>query len=112
MVYKGDRKHLIFKQSANGLFYHDLDNREFCMVETVDENKKYFSERAYKRAVEARKLYQIIGISSINDFKAIAQGNLIKNCPITIDDIKVAEKILERIFLLSKGRQPGPQKRQ
>ena len=82
------------------------------MVETVDENKKYFSERAYRRAVEARKLYQIIGIPSIKDFKAIVQGNLIKNCPITIEDINVAEKIFGKDISSIKGKQPGTHQRQ
>ena len=69
------------------------------MVQTVKENKKYFSERAYKRAVEARRLYQIIGTQSLKDYKAIVQSNLIKNCPVTLDNIKAAERILERTSL-------------
>ena len=48
VVHKEDGKHLIFKQSANGLFYHDLDNREFCIVETVDENKNTFQRELTK----------------------------------------------------------------
>ena len=62
--------------------------------------------------MEARKLYQIIRTPSIKDYKAIIQGNLIKNCPVTIDDIKVAERILERIFLLSKERLQGAHQKQ
>ena len=49
------------------------------MVQTVEENKKHFSERAYKRAMEARRLYQIIGTPSLKDYKTIIQSNLIKN---------------------------------
>ena len=67
VVHKDNGQHLIFKQSASGLFYHDLDNQEFCMVQTVEENKKHFSERAYKRALEARRLYQIIGTPSLKE---------------------------------------------
>ena len=54
--------------------------------------------------MEARKLYQIIGTPSIKDFKAIVQGNLIKNCPITIDDINLAEKIFGKDIPAIKGK--------
>ena len=39
---------------------------------------------------------QIIGTPSIKDYKAIIQENLTKNCPITIEDINVAERIFRK----------------
>ena len=41
------------------------------MIETVAKNRKYFSDRAYKKALDARKFYHIIGIPSVKNFKAI-----------------------------------------
>ena len=78
VVHKPDGRDLIFKQSSNGLFYHDLSKREVCLMETVAENREYFSDRAYKRALEARKLYHIVGTPSVNNFKAIIKGIQLK----------------------------------
>jgi len=44
-------------------------------VETVDKNKMFYTE------------------PSLSDFKAILQMNSIKNNPITIEDVNIAEKI-------------------
>ena len=73
-------------------------------METVAENREYFSDRAYKKALEARKLYHIVGSPSVNNFKAIIKGNLIKNCPVTVKDIKVAEKIFGKDISSIKGK--------
>ena len=54
--------------------------------------------------MEARRLYQIIGTLSLKDYKAIVQGNLIKNCLVTLDDIKVAERIFGKDISSIKGK--------
>ena len=54
--------------------------------------------------MEARRLYQIIGTPSLKDYKAIVQGNLIKNCLVTLDDIKVAKRIFGKDISSIKGK--------
>ena len=63
------------------------------MLNTVEENKTFYTERQFERAKRARDLFHALGTPSINDFKAIFRMNTINNNPVTTDDIKVAEKI-------------------
>ena len=69
---------MIFKKSKNGLYYFDLNKKELNMLQTVEENKNNYSERAYQRAIQARKLYHLIGTPSLKDYKTIIQSNIIK----------------------------------
>ena len=63
------------------------------LVTTVEENKARFSERQVQRATKAYELYAKIGCPSVNEFKALVRNHLINNCPVTIEDILIAEKI-------------------
>ena len=65
----------------------------FNFIQTVKENAQMFAKQQYERAREARRLYNIIGNPSINDYKSIIKMNTIRNCPITMEDIDIAEKI-------------------
>ena len=56
------------------------------------ENASLYTKRQFERAKEARKFYNIIRNPSLNDFKAIIKMNGIKNCPVTLGDIDIAEK--------------------
>ena len=46
-----------------------------------------------ERAKAARKLYHIVGSPTVEAFKAMQKGNVIKNCPVTAADVDIAEKI-------------------
>ena len=63
------------------------------IVTTVKENKVPFTTRQIADAASARKLYHILGCSSVENFKYILKANMIKNCPVTSTDVDVAEKI-------------------
>ena len=103
IIHKPDGN-LIFSRATNGLYFHDLNNREVNLMQTVEENKSNYSERAFKKAVQARKLYHLIGTPSVKDFKNIIQSNLIKNCPVTINDINIAENIFGKVISSIKGK--------
>ena len=103
-VDKGDGNILEFKPSIKGLYYHDPKAEEFALIETVAENKSYYTNRQFERAKVARELYQTIGHPSIKDFKAIIKGNMIKNCPVTIEDINVCEKVFGPDIYTLKGK--------
>ena len=46
-----------------------------------------------ERAKAARKLYHIVGSPTVEAFKAMLKGNVIKNCPVTAADVDIAENI-------------------
>ena len=63
-----------------------------------------FTKRQYKQAREARRVYNIIGNPSLNDFKSIIKMNAIKDCPITLEDIDIAERIFGKDIASLKGK--------
>jgi hypothetical protein len=73
-------------------------------LETVDENKKFYTARQVERARRARQLFYSLGNPSINDMKAIIWMNTIKNNPVTMDDVDIAEKIFGPDIATLKGK--------
>ena len=63
-----------------------------------------FTKRQYKQAREARRVYNIIGNPSLNDFKSIIKMNAIKDCPITLEDSDIAERIFGKNIASLKGK--------
>jgi hypothetical protein len=63
------------------------------MLNTVEENKTFFTERQFQRAKRAHHLFHALGKPWINDFKAMICMNTINNNPVTTNDIKIAEKM-------------------
>lgn len=62
-------------------------------VTTLEENVKFYSPRQFERAKQARDFYHAMGTPSIQDIKAIIRMNLIKDNPITTEDVDLAERI-------------------
>ena len=58
----------------------------------------------YKQALETWKFYNTIGNPSLHDFKAIIKMNAIKDCPITLQDIDIAEQIFGKDINTLKGK--------
>jgi len=71
----------------------DHEYESTFMVQTTEENKKGYTQRQFERAKQARKLYHILGCPTVENYKHILRQNLIKNCPVTIEDVTIAEKI-------------------
>ena len=63
------------------------------MVNTVAENLRGFTKKEIERAREARKLYHRMGCPSIRNMKLALRQKLIQNCPVTVDDVNIAEQI-------------------
>ena len=59
-------------------------------VESVNENKAFFTDRQFQRAKHAREIYHALGTPSLKDFKMIISSNQIRNLPINIDDVNIA----------------------
>ena len=111
-------KNYKFKECQDGLYYYDtaFDNSisgatnksnapmtPYLFLITVEDNKSYFSSNESEAANSARKVQQIIGWDSTDNFKSIIKKQLIKNCNVTIDDINRAKLIYGPENLLLKG---------
>ena len=87
----------------NGLYYHiltynTLKSKQTSLLlnrslESVDENKMFYTNQQVQRANLARQIYHAIGTPLVNDFKMIVTSNMIRNLSINMDDIKIAENI-------------------
>ena len=75
-----------------------------CFVETVSENKARYTPREFDQAKRARMLYHSLGAPAIDKFKKMIQFNMIKNCPVTLDDIKIAEAVFGPDVATLKGK--------
>jgi hypothetical protein len=95
IVHKNDGSKRRFQQATSGLFYMDTEQTSgTVLVNTVEENKSKYTERNYQWALVARRLQNTIGHKSTADLVHIVKENLLKNCPVTTDDIMAAEDIL------------------
>ena len=96
-----------FQQNKEGLYIYDLSKRiqpNFTFIQSVKENASFYTKRQYERALETQKFYNTIGNPSLNDFKSIIKMNAIKNCPITLKDIDIAEQIFGKDINTLKGK--------
>ena len=82
-----------FSQSKQGLYYSDISNNSSAtvLVNTVEYNKSKYSNRDYLRAVDARKLQNIIGGPSYVRYKQIYKQNELKNNPMMESGVDAAE---------------------
>ena len=104
VVTKDDGSRRVFKQSGSGLYYTSKKHNHVFAIETVAENKAPYSERAYQRALTARRFQETIGCPSTSAFIKVIQHKQILNCPVTVADVQTAEKILGPSIAGLKGK--------
>ena len=66
-------------------------------LNTLEENKKFHTKRDFQRAKRAQDFYYAKGSPPITDLIANLFMNLVKDNPITIEDIKLAKNILDQM---------------
>ena len=71
---------------------------------TVTKKRKGYIISHFARAKEARKLYRIVGAPAMDKFKPLLWMNIVKNCPVTTEDVNIAEKIFGPDISSLKGR--------
>ena len=102
----------MFQRSSNGLYYHDVTDRSFMLVNTVEENKEGFTNREVGDAKQARRTLGLIGYPPDWDYKDMVRSKMNMNCPTTTRDIDNAHIIFSRDVQTLKGKtgrkQPGP----
>ena len=94
-----------FKRGPQNLYYMEAQyNTGICHVETVAENKKFYTDRQVSRAKRARDLLHSIGCPSVDDLKNLIKMNSIQNNPVTQEDVDMAEKIFGPDVASLKGK--------
>jgi hypothetical protein len=83
-----------FWMHESGLHYFNQRDSEFTFINTVFENKTGFTTRQIKDVEAARSLYPKLNYPSWKDFKWIIRSNQIKGCPVTVEHVDTALKIL------------------
>ena len=116
LVHRSDGSVLKFVQTTRGLYYHDIrwnraTTKGTLLIQTTDNNKKQFTPRQVKRADEAKRVYSMVGFPSQRDFVEMIRSGSLKDCPVTVDDAKIAVKIYGQDIGALKGkttRRPTP----
>ena len=93
VVTKDDGSVRHFKPSISGLHYCDTNEFGITLINTVAGQKSKHTARAYKQAVLARRIQDIIGRPSTRDYVKIVEGGMLHNCPVSRADIAAAEDI-------------------
>ena len=73
-------------------------------MQTVDDKKSKHSQHQIDRATRATEVCAKIGCPSIKDHKLLVQNGLINNCPVTLEDIKIAEDVFGKNMNALKGK--------
>ena len=108
VVHRPNKTNLIFRQHPAGLHLLDMSKgegpTEISLVETVVDRESTFTKRQTQDAKAARVLQMTIGFPTDQDFKTMVTTGLLKNCPITSENIEVANAIYGPSVAGLKGR--------
>ena len=113
-------KEVRFKPLSNGLYSlspkknsgHTTSTGKFQMLNTLKENKKFFTPRQFEHAKLTRDLFHSLGCPSLKNLKGVIRMNMIRDNPVTTKDIDLAEHIFGPDIGIIKGkmtrRKPQP----
>ena len=62
------------------------------MVLTMTDNIKGYTQHQFENEKRAIQLYHIVVFPTVDHFKHILRQNIIRNFPVTIDDVNISEK--------------------
>jgi hypothetical protein len=110
-VHRLDGTLMKFVEHESGLYIYSTNNNNinekvtgYTLIAAVAEQKKMFSPRQIQNADHARALYRKLGRPSEAEFYHILSGNLLRNCPVTVDDAKRALTIYGPDIATIKGK--------
>ena len=117
IVHMPDGQTMKFVEFESGLYYYDTAARgnfnsnpqltnytDHSFLNTVDDNKSFFTKREVRAADNARSLYRKLGRPSEAAFQRVLKNNLIHNCPVTPADAKRAIAIYGPDIATLKGK--------
>ena len=73
-------------------------------IPSVTENMQKYSKQQIAQASWARRTYRTLGSLTVENFKTILRQNLIRNCPVTVRDVEIAEDLFGPDIATLKGR--------
>ena len=94
-----DSKSITFEGFGSGLYFHNLNSSviaypyNYNLLNTVSENKSFFSRRESEGAEKAREQQGQIGWPLDQEYYEIIRDNRMKNSKVTLDDLHRAEYI-------------------
>ena len=78
--------------------------QECHVIDSVSENIRGYTEREIKNAKKAREFYTMCMKPTVRNLKHLVNGNFVKNCPVTINDINIAENVYGPDIATLKGK--------
>lgn len=93
--------------SAKGLYYYDINDnplKHTSLINTVANNMDGYTTRQIRQAKLARETMKKLGFPSDEDYKWIVRTGIIKNCPVTVEDITTATDIFGPDLHSLKGK--------
>jgi hypothetical protein len=102
-----------FKPLSNGLYslnpkrtteHPPTTAMQFQFMNTLEENKKFFTPRQFERAKLARDLFHSLGCPSLKNLKGVIRMNMIRDNPVTTKDVDLAESIFGPDIGTVKGK--------
>ncbi len=83
------KPNMYFRKHECGLFYCDPHEMQesYTFISTVVEKMSKYMKKHVKQAEVAKALYGKIAYPSLGDYKWIIDAHMIKDCPITLQDI-------------------------
>ena len=112
-VHRGNGTTRRFDRMECNLYACDLSARDETVlnITTVEGQMKSYSDLDIRRAKKARKLQETLGFPSTKALIKMVDKNQIKNCPITRQDILIADDMFGTNTNIVKGktvrRKPG-----
>ena len=95
-------KEVLFNEIRNGLYYHDPEDRDLILINTVEENREGFYYRELSGARETRRALAMFSYPSQKRFEHMVFT--IKNCPVAIEDVHNANTIYGCDITTLKGK--------
>ena len=78
-------KAVLFNESRNGIYFHDPEDCDLILINTVEENRERFSYRELSGARESRRALAMFSYPSQKLFEHMLCT--IKNFHVTIEDV-------------------------
>ena len=103
-VHREGKPNIQFIMNQEGLHVFVPPRSGFNFVNTVAERMERFSKRQLQGAQQARELYSKLAYPSLKDFKWAITSNQIKNCPVTVQDISIAQEVWGKDIAALKGK--------
>jgi hypothetical protein len=89
-----EEKIMPFGERPEGLHYYrpNIINHT-AIVQNVEDKKAFYTSRQVDRAKKARDLLHTLRCPTVADMKKAIKMNSIMNCPVSVDDVNLDEKI-------------------